>query len=193
MVELSPGGKDQNLVKTIQNNGISESEFNEVIATLEMIYQPLVDSHAAVLRLDSDWTSSSFKTGFQRQGDLWSIQLYGGLAKASWNDQRCIHSVSLPRAGSSSHWLSSARLEGLWGAGGLFCGAIVHEAGLEVSDSVSRKYELADSKIEEICVSAWIHQDDSDRCIWTIQAGKRLMEIMARGNPMPLRLRTERS
>ena len=66
-----------------KNSGISEARYHAVIDKVSRVYEPIVKSHGATLRIDRRWASDVVNAGTYRDesNNHWHINLYGGFAR----------------------------------------------------------------------------------------------------------------
>lgn len=62
-------------------SGISEEQFNEVIDKLEEIYSPIVSRMGGTLKVNRLWEDPTANASATRDGKIWEVNMYGGLAR----------------------------------------------------------------------------------------------------------------
>lgn len=67
--------------KEVNANGIDEAYFNSIIEKAQDIYAPIVSSHGGILTISGDWQDSTVNAYADRQGNNWSVQMFGGMAR----------------------------------------------------------------------------------------------------------------
>ena len=68
-------------VGSIHARGIIETQFNEVIDTVERIYKPQVASLGKVLKVNRLWTNETVNASASQSGNTYILNMYGGLAR----------------------------------------------------------------------------------------------------------------
>ena len=63
------------------NTGIDEATFNRVIDRLEEVYTPIVAQHGATLDVLRNWQDSTVNAYARRKGTVWTVAMFGGLAR----------------------------------------------------------------------------------------------------------------
>lgn len=66
------------------NGGISEAQFNAVINKVEKIYSPVIEDMKAKLVIKRLWSNPKVNaSAFRLVKDIWTVEMYGGLARHS--------------------------------------------------------------------------------------------------------------
>lgn len=60
---------------------ITEDQFNSVIDSVESVYAPIVAQHGAKLEVVRNWTDGTVNAYAEQEGNLWKVQMFGGLAR----------------------------------------------------------------------------------------------------------------
>ncbi len=68
-------------VGSIDARGIIETQFNEVINTVEKIYKPVVAAQGKVLQINRLWTDATVNANASQSGNRYILNMYGGLAR----------------------------------------------------------------------------------------------------------------
>jgi len=68
-------------VNSLDARGIIETQFNEVINTIERIYKPVVAAQGKVLQINRLWTDSTVNANTSLSGNRFILNMYGGLAR----------------------------------------------------------------------------------------------------------------
>ena len=61
--------------------GITESEFNGVMDAIEKIYTPIIAAKGGTFELVRNWEDATVNAYAQRNGTIYQIQMFGGLAR----------------------------------------------------------------------------------------------------------------
>jgi hypothetical protein len=62
-------------------NTITEEQFNSVIDQVEAIYSPIVSEYGGKLNVMRKWTDGTVNAYAEQTGDIWSVSMFGGLAR----------------------------------------------------------------------------------------------------------------
>jgi hypothetical protein len=65
--------------KNVMN--LSEGDFNNVIDHIEKIYAPIVSKLGGTLQVARKWDDGTVNASAQRTGNIWQVNMYGGLAR----------------------------------------------------------------------------------------------------------------
>lgn len=68
-------------VGSVDARGIIETQFNEVITTIEKIYKPVVAAQGRVLQINRLWTDATVNANASQSGNKDVLNMYGGLAR----------------------------------------------------------------------------------------------------------------
>lgn len=68
-------------VRTMSNGGITQAEFNDVLDQLEKYYKPVVQAKGGSFQVTRLWTDDTVNASADRQGNVWNLNMYGGLAR----------------------------------------------------------------------------------------------------------------
>lgn len=60
---------------------ITEDEFNWIIEEIFYLYRPVVEGFGASLVIEGDWYDSTVNAYADRRGNVWSVQMFGGMAR----------------------------------------------------------------------------------------------------------------
>ena len=64
-----------------QDGGITEKDFNTVLDRIEAYFTPVFDKVGAELNVARRWEDGTVNAYADQRGDIWSITMYGGLAR----------------------------------------------------------------------------------------------------------------
>jgi hypothetical protein len=67
--------------KSMMNANIDEAKFNEVIDSVVAVYEPIISSMGARLKVERNWTDGTVNAYAHRQGGTWNVAMFGGLAR----------------------------------------------------------------------------------------------------------------
>ncbi len=91
--------------------GISEAQFNEVLDTVQKIYEPIVAARGGVLKINRKWTDSTVNASAYQSGKTYYLNMYGGLARHETITQDGFALVACHELG---HHLGGAPKTGGW-------------------------------------------------------------------------------
>lgn len=63
-------------------SNVSEEEFDAAIDEAEAFYTEIFSQHGATLQINRLWSNDTVNASASQQGDLWLVNMYGGLARA---------------------------------------------------------------------------------------------------------------
>ena len=67
--------------KSMQNSNIDEVKFNEVIDSVLAVYDPVVTSLGATLKVQRNWDDGTVNAYASRRKGTWNVAMFGGLAR----------------------------------------------------------------------------------------------------------------
>lgn len=79
-LEPSQIRKDVQAVEYSKSN-TSETEFKEIVKTLQDLYSPMANAHGAKLSLSGEWKNEKLNAGARQIGSTWQVVITGGLAR----------------------------------------------------------------------------------------------------------------
>ncbi|MDO8803147.1 MAG: hypothetical protein Q7R35_01835 [Elusimicrobiota bacterium] len=68
-------------VGSVDDKGIIEAQFNDVINAVEKIYKPIVAAQGKVLQINRLWTNATVNANASQSGNKYLVNMYGGLAR----------------------------------------------------------------------------------------------------------------
>ncbi|MBI2522508.1 MAG: hypothetical protein HYV97_18960 [Bdellovibrio sp.] len=63
------------------SNGVTEDDFNKVIAKVQALYRPRVANYGGTLQIRAEWANSEVNAYAQREGSNFVVRMLGGLAR----------------------------------------------------------------------------------------------------------------
>jgi len=60
---------------------MTEAEFNKIISDAQTIYAPIISGLGAQLVIQKSWKDSTVNAYASRQGDVWLVKMFGGMAR----------------------------------------------------------------------------------------------------------------
>lgn len=153
-------------------NGITESQYNEIMDRIQKIYGPIVQQQGGNLVINRLWNDATVNASAQRQGNSWIINMYGGIARhpdTSYEGQALIacHEIGHHLGGAPK---ISAVFGGNWasneGAADYFatlkCLRLVF--GQDDNSKIIGKTNI-DPVAKSNCLSQFPNQQDQDLCM----------------------------
>lgn len=61
--------------------GLDEATFNQAIDEVEKIYAPIFQGFGASLNIERNWTDATVNAYAQQTGNIWTVAMFGGLAR----------------------------------------------------------------------------------------------------------------
>lgn len=62
-------------------NGMTEQTFLSIISRVEKVYSPIVTTKGGQLKMINDWNDGTVNAFADRQGSVWQVHMFGGLAR----------------------------------------------------------------------------------------------------------------
>lgn len=62
-------------------SNVTEQQFHDVLGEVERFYQPIVKAHGGELVFVNDWDDPTVNAYSSRQGNVWRVNMFGGLAR----------------------------------------------------------------------------------------------------------------
>lgn len=66
---------------TDKNEGLTKEEYNLVIDKVSRVYRSVIADYGGRLKINRKWESSVVNAGTLRNGNIWEINMYGGMAR----------------------------------------------------------------------------------------------------------------
>jgi hypothetical protein len=70
-------------VTGIRSGGLSQEQFNKILDKLEKYYTPIVAAKGGNYHVNRLWEDETVNASADRQGKIWNLNMYGGLARYS--------------------------------------------------------------------------------------------------------------
>jgi len=176
----------QDNIEALSN--ITEIEFNAIIDGIINAYKPLAAANGGTLKSNNAWSDSTVNASAQRQGKMWLINMYGGMARRPEMTKDGFAMIVCHELG---HHLAGFPFVG--GLAGLIQGWAADEGQSDyfASQSCLRKVwkndlevnararTTADAFARERCDEAWQGSADRDLCYRISDASKSLGNLLA--------------
>lgn len=98
-----------------RSGGLSEAEFNAVMDKMDAYFVPVVKAKGKTYKLNRLWTDDTVNASADEQGDVWNVNMYGGLARYPIMTTDAMMLVACHETG---HHMGGAPKEGGAGGGG---------------------------------------------------------------------------
>lgn len=72
---------EDDAAKQANANGIDQAFFDSIIDKAQGIYAPIVSQHGGNLQIQGDWNDSTVNAYADRNGNSWTVQMFGGMAR----------------------------------------------------------------------------------------------------------------
>ena len=100
-----------------ETNGMTEEKFHAIVKRVSDLYAPIVESKGATLNMVNDWEDGTVNAYADQAGKVWSVHMFGGLARHSLvTDDGFMgvvchetghHLGGAPKYGGGSDWASN--------------------------------------------------------------------------------------
>ena len=170
-------------VGSVDDKGIVQEQFNAVLDSVERLYAPIVTARGGVLEIRRLWTDGTVNASATRQGKLYIINMYGGLAR---HETITMDGFALVACHEMGHHLGGApKLTGWSGAWASNEGQSDYYANLKClrrvfSDAASSLFTRAqggDAVAEKACERIFPEPKDRVLCLRNAMAGKSVSAL----------------
>jgi hypothetical protein len=170
--------------------GLTEAQFNQVIDKVEGIYGPIIAKLGGQLVVDRNWTDDTVNAYAQRQGSVYRVSMFGGLARHEAVTQDGFALVLCHELG---HHLGGAPKHSSWASnegeadyyGNLKClRRVFSSPGATVFTRAASNDEAA----QKACAQSFSKASDKALCLRTSMAGVSLgtlLNILGGGTTPP--------
>lgn len=169
-----------------QRPNITEDEFNSILDVIEQVYAPIFKKFGATFNLERDWEDSTVNAWADQAGSVWTVHMYGGMARrsemniAGFGLVACHeighHLAGVPRW-SDSPWAANE------GNSDYFAN---HVCAYKVFDALPLPSDLSPFGVKK-CDEAWQDQLSRERCYKALSGGQALGNLLGTlggtGNP----------
>lgn len=62
-------------------SSMTEAQFRAIVGRVEAVYAPIVAAKGATLQMNNDWKSTTVNASANQAGNIWHVNMYGGLAR----------------------------------------------------------------------------------------------------------------
>lgn len=169
-------------VGAADSRGILETQFNEVINTIEKIYKPVVAAQGRVLQINRLWTDATVNANASQSGNKDVLNMYGGLARheAVTMDGFALvvchelghHLGGAPRKGGFSSWASVEGQSDYYA--NLKC---LRQVFAEPAAAAFTRTKDSDAVAQQECDAAFTAPADRAVCLRAAMAGKSVARL----------------
>lgn len=169
--------------------GLTEAQFNQVLDKIEGIYAPIIKGLGGKLVIERNWTDDTVNAYAQRQGNVYKISMFGGLARHEAVTQDGFALVACHELG---HHLGGAPKTSSWASnegeadyyGNLKCLRRVFSSGAGMFTRAASNDEAA----RKACTASFSTAPDRALCMREANAGVSLgtlLNILGGGTTPP--------
>lgn len=186
--ELCEGFVEENDMKihvnALQQGGLNEEQFNEVLDRFETHYRPVIEGLGARLDLRRRWSDPTVNASASRSGNTYIINMYGGLARHAAITADGFMIVACHEAGH--HIGGAPKISGWWNSWASNEGQSDYFANLQClrrvwSDEENRQWLEAQTDIDpfaqESCERVYNTQEEEILCIRSAMAGRSVSRL----------------
>lgn len=169
--------------------GITQAQFDKVISEIEAVFKPVVASHGAVLKVNRLWTNPTVNANASQSGNVWTVNMYGGLARRTEVTEDGFAMVLCHELGH--HLGGFAFYQGdTWAANegqSDYFSAQVCARKMWLGKSPLKLYQAVDPAAKAKCDAAYLQDDERGFCYRASIAGQSLANLLAalEGNSSP--------
>lgn len=155
---------------------IAQGEFEKAMADARKVYEPLAKKEGATLTIRGDWQDGTVNAWASKQGNQWTVQMYGGMARH-------------PDIGAYGfHVVLCHELGHLFGAAPTYSGQRMASEGqadyFSTAKCIRKLYKGIDppavsSEASNLCRSKWQLKEDIDVCEIGLEGGEALGNVLA--------------
>ena len=163
-------------------NTMTEEKFNSIIGRVEAVYAPVVAARGKRLQMNNDWRSTTVNASANQSGDVWHVNMYGGLARHQLTTDDGFMMVVCHELG---HHLGGAPkyYGGDWasneGQSDYFAGLKCMRRVLQNDDNVAIVAGMQiDAKATEKCREVYKSESEVALCQRVAMAGKSLGQLL---------------
>jgi hypothetical protein len=164
------------------SNGMTEARFLKIIKSVSDVYAPIVASRGGTLKMNSDWNTSMVNARAVRKGNIWNVNMYGGLARHPLNTddgfalvvchELAHHLGGAPRIGGS--WVANEGQADYFGAMKCFKRVFEKEDNMAIVSKMT-----VDAEATAKCEMVYKNADEVALCQRVAMAGKALGNILS--------------
>ena len=170
-----------------ETNGMTEATFLSIVKRVSDVYAPIVKAKGATLEMDNNWNDETVNAYANRTGNVWHVNMFGGLARhpLTTNDGFLLvvcHETGHHLGGAPK--FASAATGGAWAAdegqadyfGSLKCMKRILEN--DDNQAIVAKMTI-DSEVAKQCELVYKNANEVALCERIAMAGKSLGNLLA--------------
>ncbi len=165
----------------LRAGGITQVEFNEVIAAAEAFYTPVMAQFGGKLKVNRLWSDTTVNASAQQTGSSWVVNMYGGLAR---RPEITKDGFALVLCHEIGHHLSGYPYSSSWAANEgasdyfatLACGRLLWSDEPELNATYRDAIEAIPAAL---CNKAWSKEADQNLCYRMTAGGKSLADLLS--------------
>ena len=171
-----------------QKGGLTEAQFNATMDLVQKVYGPIIAAHGAQLSIERDWADDTVNAYATQSGNVWTIHMYGGLARQSAVTQDGMAMVACHELG---HHLGGFPKVSDWaadeGQADYFAPSKCMRRLLGNASAKSFTRPTVGKTVQQGCAAAWHSVGDQSFCERNAAAGLSLATLLAGlgGDPVP--------
>ncbi len=160
--------------------GLNQAQFNKILDNVERVYAPIIAAKGARLQLIKNWQGSEVNAYASRQGNIWRVEMLGGLARHREVTVEGLYAVACHEIG---HHLGGAPLysesENSWASTE---GQSDYFATLKCLRKVFRTVDMSelaiDPRVGEECARSFTDETDIRICVASTLGAQSLARLM---------------
>ena len=161
-------------VGSVHARGIIETQFNDVIDTVEKLYKPIVAAQGKVLQINRRWTDPTVNANASQSGNRYILNMYGGLAR---HETITMDGFALVVCHELGHHLGGAPKVSSWASNegqsdyyaNLKC---LRAVFADSSANAFTRLSIGDEVAERGCAATFSKPEDRNICVRAAMAGK---------------------
>lgn len=171
-----------------QKGGLNEAQFNATMDLVQKVYGPIIAAHGAQLSIERDWSDDTVNAYATQSGSVWTIHMYGGLARQDAVTQDGMAMVACHELG---HHLGGFPKVSSWaaneGQADYFAPSKCMRRLVNNASAKSFTRPTVSSTVKQGCAAAWSNASDRAFCERNAAAGQSLANLLAGlgGDPVP--------
>jgi hypothetical protein len=147
----------------------TEKEFNAAIKELQTLYAPIIANFGAKLSIKGDWKDSTVNAYASQSGNVWNVQMFGGLAR---RPEMTIDSFKLVICHELGHHVGGAPASGWASFEGQADIYATHVCGKKIFANYSQTV-----KVNKFCTQG--NDNDKIACTVNLNAAQSLANLLA--------------
>jgi hypothetical protein len=162
---------------------ITENEFNSILTEIENIYTPIFKRFGATFNLEREWSNSTVNAWANQSGNIWTIHMYGGMARRS---ELNVAGFALVACHEIGHHLAGwpQYSDSMWAANE---GQSDYYANMICAQQAfsSLPVPSVTQLMRDKCDGAWAQQSQREACYKGLGGGLALGSLLAKLHQLP--------